>query len=168
MDISITSHRFFFTSIIFLLIAPFFSPGCGTLGGISSNIVFPTSKQQLDKALDSLFSRHAEFKIPDKWKRQDDWIRAGYGFMEYRIFYFAINPEEMYYVTYIGDSSDLTNPRRATIAIRAIYNGGRRWLLAADLDRSEIRRVDLRFGKEIVPVLENYTATKAHFESPYF
>lgn len=148
----------------FLLLFAFVSAcliRCGTLGGISRTITFPVSMEKLELAIDSLYSLHPEYRIPRKWKALDDWEGRGYGFLKYRIFYFDSFPEEMYYVTFIGDSASLADTNAIAIGIRAVDNGTNRWLLAADLDRVEIKRISKRFDDEIVSRLEAYTGTKA-------
>ena len=75
---------------------------CGTLGGFDT-IEFPTSKQRLVWAIENLYTQNPEFVIPDNLKHLDDWKKRGYGFLDSRIFYFKSSPEEMYYVTFVGD-----------------------------------------------------------------
>lgn len=137
--------------------------GCGTLGKIGDERDFPVSKKKLEVAMDSLYSQHPEYKIPDKWKAFDGWAKSGYGFLESRIFYFKSSPEEMYYVTFIGDSVMLADPNKIGIGLRAIYNGDAngKWLLGNDLDSKEKDRIDKRFDHEIISKLEQYTNTKA-------
>jgi hypothetical protein len=137
--------------------------GCGTLGKIGDERDFPVSKRKLEVAMDSLYSQHPEYKIPDKWKAFDGWAKSGYGFLESRIFYFKSSPEEMYYVTFIGDSVTLADPNKVGIGLRAIYNGDAngKWLLGNDLDSKEKDRISKRFDDEIIAKLEQYTDTKA-------
>jgi hypothetical protein len=144
-----------------------FLMGCGTLGSIGEMIVFPASKNRLSIAMDTLYSRHPEYKIPEKWEGFDDWSKAGYDFLEGKVFYFKSPPEEMYYVTFIGDSETLADTTKIGIGIRAIYNGNYkgRWLLADSLNSKETKRVETRFNKEIISRLEEYSKTKAKRES---
>src|SRR5882672_7782340 len=87
----------------------------GTLGGFEDN-VFPVSKKRLDNAIDSLYKEFPQYKIPEKWMDLDNWSARGYDFLESNIFYFKDNPEEMYYVTYIGDQETLQDTTKVTIA----------------------------------------------------
>lgn len=142
--------------------------GCGTLGSIGDDIYFPISKKKLEIAMDSLYVRNPEYKIPEKWVKYNDWSKAGYDFLESRIFYFKSSPEEMYYVTFIGDSTTLADTTRIGIGIRAIFKGnitGKWWLVGNDLSSNEKERIEKRFDDEITPKLEKYTNTKASKKS---
>jgi hypothetical protein len=142
--------------LIFTLIT-----SCGTLGGFQDRN-FPTSKNKLEFAMDSLYVEHPEYNIPTRWKTFDNWSDRGYGFLESRIFYFKSPPEEMYYVTLVGDSTVLADSTNVTIAIRSVFNGiTNRWLLNDDVDVKEKARIESRFDKEIISKLERYTKTKA-------
>ena len=132
---------------------------CGTLGGIGETIYFHTPKKQLEIAIDSLYANYPEYKIPGKWVNFNDWSRAGYDFLESRIFYFNSSPEEMYYVTFTGDTTESST--KIGIGIRAIDRGDYYWLLEKDLDSKEIKRIEKRFDAEIVSKLERYTNSKA-------
>lgn len=148
---------------IFIIIVFFLVSGCmsgGTMGGFDIR-TFPISKSVLNQAIDTLNLRNPEYKLPDKWKERDNWSRRGYGFLESNIFYLKGDPEEMYYVTFIGDSTMLADPKKISIAVRAVYNGGKRWLLENDLDKQEKERIEVRFDKEIISKLENYAKVKA-------
>lgn len=151
---------------IFIIAICFLLWGCiegGTLGGFDKRI-FSTSKNKLNKAIDTLYLNHSEYKIPDKWSDRDNWSERGYGFLESRIFYFKAHPEEMYYVSFIGDSATLADSKEISIAIRAIYNGGKNWKPKNDLDKHERERIEVRFDKEIIYRLESYTKVKAQRE----
>ena len=135
---------------------------CGTLGEIGSGKCFPTSKKALEVAFDSLYAKYPEYRTPAKWDSINDWSKRGYDFLESRIFYFKSSPEEMYYITFIGDSTVLADTTKIEIGIRAIYNGHKfgKWLLNSELDTKEKRRIESRFDNEIVSKLEEYTKTK--------
>jgi len=116
-------------------------------------------------AIDSLFAKYPEYKIPDKWKKEDDWKERGYDFLDTRIYYFKFSPEEMYYVSFYGDANDSlqTDTTRTGISIRAIYNGTNYiWTKESDISSSEEHRIIKRFQNEIVSKLEQYTNTKAY------
>lgn len=143
--------------------------GCGTLGAIGDGIYFPTSKKKLEIAMDSLYSEHPEYKIPAKWNKYNDWSKAGYDFLESRIFYFKSDPEEMYYITFIGDSVALADTSKIAIGIRAVFNekniAGKWWLAADDLKSKDKERIEKRFDAEIISKLELYTKKKASKKS---
>ncbi|MGF7073846.1 hypothetical protein [Mucilaginibacter sp. 3215] len=157
------NQKIFFVKTSLYLAASVLLMTCGTIGGIGKEVDFPVSKQNLEKAIDSLYAKHPEYKIPGKWKAFDGWSKAGYDFLESKIFYFKSPPEEMYYVTFIGDSAMLANPRKVGIGLRAIYNGDAhgKWLLESELNSEEKERINTRFANEIITKLELYTKTKA-------
>ncbi|WP_026898917.1 hypothetical protein [Daejeonella oryzae] len=137
-----------------------FSSCDGSLGGFDDRI-FPTSKKKLEVALDQLYLDHPQYIIPDKWKDFDSWSRNGYDFLESRIFYLREHPEEMYYVSFVGDSAMLANPKQVVIAIRAVNKGDYKWYLEEDCDKKERERIESRFDQEIISKLEGYTQCKA-------
>ncbi|MEP6844674.1 MAG: hypothetical protein ABI861_01665 [Panacibacter sp.] len=136
--------------------------GAGTLGGFDIRI-FHTSKQNLVRAVDTLFAKYPEYQIPDKWKSFDDWKERGYDFLDSRIFYFKSEPEEMYYVTFLGAVNDSVqvNNTSTSISIRAIDNGTSHWTLEEETNSPEKKRIENRFDQEIISKLEQYTNTKS-------
>jgi hypothetical protein len=139
--------------------------GCisaGTLGGFDLRI-FPTSKRDLVKAIDTLYSRHPEYKIPDKWKTFDDWHERGYSFLDGRIFYFNASPEEIYYAPFYGDANDSiqSDTTKTALSIRAYRNNKFGWTKEDDCSSKEKKRVQQRFDQEIISKLEEYTNTKS-------
>lgn len=135
--------------------------GAGTLGGFDER-VFPTSKMRLAKAIDSLYKEYDTYKLPVKWKHLDDWHERGYDFLDSRIFYFRNQPEEMYYISFIGMPEDSAlNERSGTIAIRAVCDSASGWILEENTSRSQKRRIEDRFDSEIIAKLERYTGVKA-------
>ena len=141
-----------------------FITGCGTLGGIGDNIYFATSKKKLEIAIDSLFSKHPEYMILPEWEIYNDWSASGYDFLESRIFYFS-NPDEMYYVTFVGDSTLLADSTKIGIGIRAVCKGTYKWLLDADLNSKEKERIEKRFDDEIISKLKQNTKVRTWKES---
>lgn len=150
-------------ALIYIFLLGSCNIGAGTLGGFDER-VFPVGKKQLDLAIEKLYSEHPEYNIPDKWKDFDNWSESGYDFLESKIFYLKNQPEEMYYVSFVGDSAMLADPKQSIIAIRAVNKGSRKWLLEEDLDKKEQERIESRFDKEIISELEKYTHTKAKRE----
>ncbi|MCS3801428.1 hypothetical protein [Niastella sp. OAS944] len=139
--------------------------GAGTLGGFAT-ITFPASKKKVIIAIDSLFAQYPEYKIPDKWKKRDDWKERGYNFLDSRIFYFKSEPEEMYYVSFYGDANDSlqVDTTKTGISIRAVDNGADYvWTKESDISTSEERRISERFQNEIVSKLEHYINAKAFY-----
>ena len=139
--------------------------GCysaGTLGGFKI-VNFPVSKHRLVAAIDSFYKLRPEYKIPEKWKDLDDWSARGYDFLDSRLFYFTSKPEEMYYVTFIGDGNDKVQADTSTtsISIRVIYNSDKRMLYQKDVNPVEEQRINNRFDKEIVSYLERLTNSKS-------
>jgi hypothetical protein len=137
--------------VVFVMLV--FSYSCGTLGGFDER-VFPVAKNQLNKAFDSLYATYPEYNIPEKWKQFDDWKERGYDFLDSRLIYFKEVPEEMYYVSFIGDPTSQSNLHMCRIAIRAVCKGRGRWLLVNDFNRKEKDRIENRFDTEIIDKLE--------------
>ena len=133
--------------------------GAGTLGGFKK-ITFFTSKRTLVAAIDSLFAQNPEYKIPEKWKKENTWSERGYDFLDTRIFYFKSEPEEMYYVSFYGDANDSIQKDTTTtgISIRAINNGANyNWSKESYISYSEKNRIIKRFQDEIISKIEKYT-----------
>ena len=148
----------------FLFIAVFIACiSCGTLGGFES-INVPVERSVLKKAMDSLYSTFPEYQIPDKWKKFDTWRERGYGFLDGTIFYFAKGPEEMYYVTFIGDSTEQAHSKITEIAVRAVSRGSAKWILEEDTNKKEKQRVENRFRVEILSKLEKFALINAPAE----
>jgi hypothetical protein len=133
--------------------------GAGTLGGFDKRI-FPVPKESLVRAITLLYEEHPEYHIPPKWQ-QDDWKKRGYDFLDTRIFYFSAEPEEMYYVSFIGDSIVQADPNRISISIRSVYTASGGWQLEENFGREERERIEKRFNREIITKLEEYTGTHA-------
>jgi len=133
----------------------------GTLGGFD-NRIFPTSKKNIENAITSLFIKNPELKIPDKWKIYDDWEKRGYNFLDSRIFYFDTKPEEMYYVTFVGNGDDKQNEKGPTIlAIRAVSVGDNRWILYDEFSPEQKEKIEQRFDEKIISEIEKITGVKA-------
>lgn len=136
--------------------------GCGTLGGFN-NIDFPVTKINLVHAIDTLYARYPKYILPEKWKYYNNWEEKGYGFLDTRIFYFKSSPEEMYYVSFVGDDDPIHDSTKETkIAIRSVFNVNTNWMLEENKNRSEKERITKRFKDEIVSKLEEYTNTKTY------
>ncbi len=133
----------------------------GTLGGF--NIVsFPVSKKRIEIAIDSLYSKNPEYKIPAKWEEQNNWSKRGYDFLESRIFYFKEKPEEMYYISFIGEEETFKDTTHIDIAIRSVFVGRKMdWLKQEDFSKEEESRIQTRFKTEIISKLEKYTNSNA-------
>jgi hypothetical protein len=144
--------------VFFLFVACDIGIGAGTLGGVG--FLFPTSKERMEKAVDSVFLNYPEYRIPEKWEELDSWSERGFGFLESEIFYFGNEPEEMYYVTYVGDKKMLSDPGNVRIGIRSINKGDVRWISYQNLDQVERERIISRFNKEVVSKIEKYVGVK--------
>jgi hypothetical protein len=125
----------------------------GTLGS-GKEFHFATSKIKLEQAIDRLIVKYPEYKIPEKWEFLDDWEERGYDFLESETFYFRDSPEEIYYVTYVGNKEMLNDPQNVRIAIRAI-NQGSQWQIIKNIGESEKGRINKRFAIEIMSKLES-------------
>jgi len=134
----------------------------GTLGGFSERS-FDTPKQNIEKAIDTVFAKNPELKIPEKWKVHNDWEKRGFGFLDTRIFYFQSEPEEMYYVSFVADGNEKQDENGPTIlAIRSVFTKRHnQWLKEEDFDDKTIERIENRFDTEIISKLEKYSGLKA-------
>ncbi|MCD0464980.1 hypothetical protein [Flavobacterium sp. ENC] len=133
----------------------------GTLGGFNT-ISFPKSKKNIENAIDTLYSNYPDYRIPDKYKDFDNWSKSGYDFLDTRIFYFSQAPEEMYYVSFVGDEEAFKDSTHIDIAIRAVFVGNKKkWFKQEDFSKEEESRIQARFNSEIISKLERYTKSKA-------
>ncbi|MCC9073236.1 hypothetical protein LNQ49_16790 [Flavobacterium sp. F-65] len=133
----------------------------GTLGGFN-NLSFPVPKKKLEVAFDSLYSNYPEYKIPAKYQNFNNWSKRGYDFLDSRIFYFSQSPEEMYYISFVGDEQNLKDTTHIDIAIRAVFAGNKKkWLKQEDFTKEEENRIQERFKTEIISKLEKYTNNDA-------
>jgi hypothetical protein len=125
--------------------------GAGTLGSFD-NRRFAIKKSDFLTAFDSL----TEKQIPDKWKETAASIEHTYEFLadDVTCLYLNDNPEEMYFVSYQGNS------KFTVISVKSVFKHGR-WSVKGDLDDAEIDRIETRFDNEIIKKIENRTRTKA-------
>ena len=131
--------------ILFIGLACLFGSmyGAGTLGGFESR-TFNVNKYVLERA----------YRIPEKWNEANDWTARGYDFLDTRIFYFKSNPEEMYYVSFMGDSVDWKVNQYCIISVRSVYNEKDGWRLENNCPFYEDNRIEKRFDEEIIAKLE--------------
>jgi len=135
----------------------------GALGGFP-NRTFPISKRRLEITIDTLYSLNPKFKVPGNWESADSSMIKSYSYLESRTFYFKNDPEEMYYVTFVGDAETFNDTTKTPIAIRAVNRGGSKWYKYRDLDDKEKAKIESRFDLEIIHRIEIYTKTKADRE----
>jgi hypothetical protein len=156
------SNKFLFRMFLALFIS-FTIESCGTLGGFDQR-EFPLSYKIIEKNMDSILSQFPNYNIPEKWKKENDWSKRGYDFLESRIFYFSSAPEEMYYVTFVGDSAELSNPDKCRFAVRAVYNdSAKTWILNSQVSKEEKKRIETRFDNEIILKLEKLTGKNVSY-----
>jgi hypothetical protein len=153
-----------YIKILMAVLLSIFFYGChysdDTLGGWPER-TFPISKKKIGDAINRLYKENPEYRVPDKWKYEDSSIRKAYFFLPSITFYFKGDPEEMYYVTFIGDDAMLADPSQITISIRLMNSGGSKWFKYIELNMDERKRIQARFDKEIISKLELYTKTNA-------
>jgi hypothetical protein len=151
----------FILKISFLLIV-FILINCdGTLGGFNT-ISFPTSKMKIEIAIDSLYFNYPEYKIPDKYQEFNKWDYWGGNALDTHTFYFNQSPEEMYYISFIGEVETLKDTTHIDIAISSVFMGSKRkWLKQEDFTKEEENRIQTRFKTEIISKLEKYTNSKS-------
>jgi hypothetical protein len=149
------------TKIYFLLILVSLISCDGTLGGFNT-ISFSVSKKKLKIAFDSLYTKYPEYKIPDKYQEFNNWQYWGSNSLDATTFYINQQPEEMYYVSFIGDEETLKDTTHIDIAIRSVFIGRKRkWLKQEEFTKEEENRIQTRFKAEIISKLEKYTNCKA-------
>ena len=147
---------------LFLLFVVIICINCdGTLGGFNT-VSFPVSKKKLEVAFDSLYSNYPEYKIPDKYQEFNSWSKRGYDFLDSRLLYFSQSPEEMYYISFVGDEQTFKDTSHIDVAIRSVWIASKRkWLEQDDFSKEEENRIQTRFKSEIISKLEKYTNSKA-------
>jgi len=147
---------------IYLLIVLFSLLSCdGTLGGFNT-ISFPISKKKLEIAIDSLYSKHPEYKIPDEFQEYNSWSKRGYDFLDSRFFYFSEFPEEMYYISFIGLEETFKDTTHINIAIRSVFiESKKRWFEEKDFTEDDKSKIKRRFKNEIISKLEEYSKSKS-------
>ena len=133
----------------------------GTLGGFNI-ISFPVSKKKLEVAFDSLYSNYPEYQIPDKYQEFNKWQYWGANSLDAKTFYFSQSPEEMYYISFVGDEQTFKDTTHIDISIRSVFIGNKRkWLKQEEFTKEEESRIQTRFKTEIITKLEKYTNSKA-------
>ena len=152
-----------FTRILLLFIVLAYSCNYSndTLGGWPER-TFPVSKENLTIAINKLYQDNPNYKVPDKWKYADSSEIKSYFFLPSVTFYFKNNPEEMYYVTFIGDDAMLADKSKISIDIRSVssdgnYDGENNWVRYDNQTLLEKQRIEKRFDEEIISKLEQYT-----------
>jgi hypothetical protein len=129
---------------------------CDTEGQIGDTIRFRADKQNLDKAIDSLYAKYPEYKVPPTWEKYKNLSLRPNSYIEDKFFYFKSQPEEMYYVALIDDSAMAGDSARSRLAIRAINHGDGKWVLESGIDYKEEKAIVKRFDDEIVAKLKAY------------
>ena len=129
-----------------------FSPG--TLGGFEP-FKLEAKKEKVEYLMDSIFFNQIDstYQVPKKWKHIDDWEKRGYGFLDTKILYFNTSPEEMYYVSFLGDSLKWAKDNYTEVAIRAVGTS-KGWKTEQAFEKKEKNRIQLRFQNKIVEPIE--------------
>lgn len=157
-----THNRMKFFNILILLTfvsCDFLSPG--TLGGFDMR-EFNVPKETVAKSIDTFFAQNPEYKIPEDWKKYDDWSKRGYDFLDSRMFYFDTGQKEMYYVTFVSNGESNQDEKGPTIlSVRAVNVGDNRWFLEKDFSEENKEIVENRFDKEIISKIEKIVGIKS-------
>ncbi|KLT71472.1 hypothetical protein AB674_01765 [Flavobacterium sp. ABG] len=130
----------------------------GTLGR-GNKYLFSCSAKNLNLCLDNFSKTTKQLKVPNKWKRYDNWKEKGYNFLDGKIFYFKNDDksiEEMYYVSIIDAYPK--NNHESNVAIRAVFRfieNKPRWLYFDDLDEKESEKIEDRFQKLVLNKMTN-------------
>lgn len=139
--------------------------GSGALGGWNT-IVFKASEEKLKMAIDSFYKSEPKYHEIRKWKEEADFWIKDHSYLKATIFYFKDEPEEMYFVTFVGLGTD-DNPNYSKLAIRGVENGDGRWKKHHDYGNVEQLRISRRFDVEIVKPLERILGVKSYVEERY-
>ena len=135
----------------------------GTLGGFNI-ISFPVSKKKIEIAIDNIYSKYPEYKIPNKYQDYNKWDYWGANSLDTHTFYFRESPEEIYYISFIGEEETLKDTTHIDIAIRSVFVGRKmKWLKQENFSKEEESRIQTRFKTEIIAKLEKYTKSKAKY-----
>jgi hypothetical protein len=117
----------------------------------------------LNAAIDTLYFKNPEYKIPAKWLRYDNFAAKPSTYLFKKIFYFKDKPEEMYYVSLIDDSIMTGDTSQTGLAIRAVNRNGE-WMQVDKFDYKQQRKIQRRFNKEIISKLKEYTKARVYME----
>lgn len=124
----------------------------GTLGG--GNIYrFGCNIDQLNFYLDSIEKNNSSLKIPENWKKYDDWNETGYGFLKGKIFYIRdkdSNKNAMYYVSVVPPTEKIS--KYAGVSVRSVFSS-KEWKIFKDLDNSEKEEIEEKFKKRVLSQL---------------
>ena len=137
---------------------------CDNIGTVGDPVRFHTKKPALAAAIDSLYAKYPEYRVPAKWQQFNNFAYKNPAFIETRVFYFKSPPEEMYYVSLIDDSLLSADTAHSGLAIRAINRGSGVWLQGPDVSFRDEKRINKRFKNAILSKLEAFTHAKAREE----
>jgi len=157
-------NRKYINAFIMLCNITILLAGCDTMGQIGGTYSFHTSKDTLERAIDTLFAKYPEYKMPQKWEQYNTLKPRPASYLENKYFYFKDQPEEMYYVVLIDNLVMTGDSSRAGLAIRAVNTGKSKWLLESALGYGDERRIAKRFDTEIISKLQQYTGAKVRKE----
>lgn len=138
--------------------------GCDTMGQIGDSFTFHTSADTLERALDTLFAKYPEYKVPKAWEQYETIKTRPTNYTENKYFFIKSDTPEMYCVVFVDNLKMMGDSSRAGLAIRAVNQGNSKWMLEQDLDYKDERKIAKRFDKEIIAKLQQYTGAKVRRE----
>jgi len=148
-------------AIILIGILSILFTGCNTFGGLDGAVNFHTNADTMARAIDSLYAKYPEYKLPAKWQAYDNLSLKPTPGIVNKIIYFKGAPEEMYYISVINDSLVSGSRHRNLLAIRAVNQGSPKWLQSEDINYKEEKRIRKRFSQEIIAKLKVYIKGKS-------
>ena len=154
----------YFNAFIILCCISALLAGCDTMGQVGDSYSFRTSKDTLERAIDTLFAKYPEYKMPEKWEQYNTLKPRPVPYLDNKYFYFKDQPEEMYYVVLIDNLVMNGDSSHSALAIRAVNTGKSKWLLESDLGYGDERRISKRFDSLIISKLKLYTGAKVRKE----
>lgn len=138
--------------------------GCDTMGQIGDTVSFRTSTDTLERAIDTLFAQHPEYKVPAQWEQYKNLKVRPADYVENKYFYLKSDTPEMYYVVLINNLKMRGDSSHTGLAIRAVNRGSDKWIREPDLDYKDEKRIARRFDTEIISKLQEYTGAKVRRE----
>ena len=103
---------------------------------------------------------YPSYQAPSKWSDSINYWNQVFGFVDCKYIYFNQNPEELYFVTLIGDSKDTTSLnqtlfyQQTLLGVRASFDSINGWRTENDFTENETNRITRRFKTKIIPKIK--------------
>lgn len=130
-----------------------FLSSCGTTGHLVF-YHFDANKYDVEKEISTIINKDSSYSLPMKWKG----VNKG-GYFEMIYIYFKNSPEEIYRISFTGDSSVWKHSSTSRLALVSQFDGDT-WRNESELSNKEIKRIENRFETEILSKIK-YTYYKS-------